>query len=208
MKESVCDIPGASDLIYNLGGEIIFDEVEFSYFKDSKTIKNLSFTIPPGKTYALVGPSGGGKSTILKLLFRFYDTEAGSIKIDGQDISKITQFSLRKSIGVIPQDAVLFNDTIRYNIQYGSPTASDQEVEYAARMAQSHDRILKFPQEQDTIVGERGLRLSGGEKQRVFIALTFLKNPKIILLDETTLSLDTTERQIQDSFNLIMEELH
>ncbi|KAJ9074661.1 ATP-binding cassette-type vacuolar membrane transporter Hmt1, variant 3 [Entomophthora muscae] len=205
VNQSVSDHYAAAPLA-SPQGEVVFDHVCFSYTKDSSTLEDLSFTVPSGKTVALVGPSGGGKSTILKLLFRFYDVDSGAIRIDGQDISKLTQSSLRKAIGVVPQDTVLFNDTIRYNIRYGNPNASDWEVEYAAKMAQIHERILSFPQGYDTIVGERGLRLSGGEKQRVAIARTFLKDPKIVLLDEATSALDTaTERQIQESFNLITE---
>ncbi|KAI0244399.1 ATP-binding cassette-type vacuolar membrane transporter Hmt1 [Massospora cicadina] len=206
VHQSVSDLCAASSL-NPAGGEVVFNRVCFSYSGDTPTLNELSFTIPSGKAVALVGPSGGGKSTILKLLFRFYDVESGTISVDGQDISKVTQASLRRAIGVVPQDTVLFNDTIRYNIGYGNPSASDWEVENAAKLAQIHDRILSFPQGYDTIVGERGLRLSGGEKQRVAIARTFLKDPKVVLLDEATSALDTaTERQIQESFNLITRD--
>ncbi|CAH1762874.1 18520_t:CDS:10 [Entrophospora sp. SA101] len=193
-KQSVQDDPNASELNVT-DGEIIFDNVGFSYDSRNESLKNISFTIPKGKTVALVGPSGGGKSTILRLLFRFYDVNSGQILIDGQDIKHVTQESLRKNIGVVPQDTVLFNDTIFYNIHYGNVNASDDEVYKAAKSSQIHDKILSFPDGYETRVGERGLRLSGGEKQRVAIARTILK---IILLDEATSALDTTtERQIQ-----------
>ncbi|RUS20327.1 LOW QUALITY PROTEIN: P-loop containing nucleoside triphosphate hydrolase protein [Endogone sp. FLAS-F59071] len=197
------------------------DNVSFSYDSRIPALRNISFTIPKGATVALVGPSGGGKSTILRLLFRFYDVQSGRILVDGQDIRSVTQHSLRRNIGVVPQDTVLFNDTILYNIRYGDVRASDEMVFKAAKAAQIHERILSFPDGSDSVcvceekkddtclfvsllegydtrVGERGLRLSGGEKQRVAIARTVLKNPPIILLDEATSALDTTtERQIQ-----------
>ncbi|RUS25798.1 P-loop containing nucleoside triphosphate hydrolase protein, partial [Jimgerdemannia flammicorona] len=173
-------------------------DVSFSYDSRQPALRNISFTIPKGATVALVGPSGGGKSTILRLLFRFYDVQSGRILVDGQDIRSVTQLSLRRNIGVVPQDTVLFNDTILYNIRYGDVHATDAMVYKAAKAAQIHDRVLGFPDGYDTRVGERGLRLSGGEKQRVAIARTILKNPPIILLDEATSALDTTtERQIQ-----------
>jgi len=179
-------------------GSVIFENVGFSYDPRHPALNNISFEIPKGKTVALVGPSGGGKSTILRLLFRFYEVNSGRILIDGQDIRSVKQESLRRNIGVVPQDTVLFNDTIFYNIHYGKIDASDEEVYKAAKAAQIHDRILNFPDGYETRVGERGLRLSGGEKQRVAIARTLLKNPPIILLDEATSALDTTtERQIQ-----------
>ncbi|PKC56820.1 P-loop containing nucleoside triphosphate hydrolase protein [Rhizophagus irregularis] len=181
-------------------GEVIFDNVSFYYDPRTPTLKNISFTIPSGSTVALVGPSGGGKSTIFRLLFRFYDVQNGRILVDGQDIRHVRQRDLRSCIGIVPQDTVLFNDTIRYNIRYGKIGATDKQVEEAAEAAQIHDKILGFPDGYDTKVGERGLRLSGGEKQRVAIARTLLKNPQIVLLDEATSALDThTERHIQKS---------
>ena len=153
----------------------ITENVCFSYDPRQQALNNVSFTIPQGKTVALVGPSGGGKSTILRLLFRFYDVESGRILIDGQDIRQVKQESLRRNIGVVPQDTVLFNDTIFYNIHYGNVNASENEVYKSAKAAQIHDRILTFPDGYETRVGERGLRLSGGEKQRVAIARTMLK---------------------------------
>ena len=181
------------------GGEIVFDDVSFSYGDDRKILDHLSFTIPPGRTLALVGASGGGKSTVGRLLFRFYDVGGGAIRIDGQDLREVTQESLHAAIGVVPQDTVLFNDTIRYNIAYGRPDASVAEIEAAARAASIHDFIASLPEGYDTQVGERGLKLSGGEKQRVGIARTLLKDPPILLLDEATSALDTeTEVGIQN----------
>ena len=181
----------------------VVDNVTFTYepLKATKpSLDGISFEVPAGKTVALVGSSGGGKSTIFRLLFRFYDIQSGRILIDGQDIRSITQKSLRQAIGVVPQDTVLFNDTIEYNIRYGNVLATKDQVVEAAKMAQIHDRILSFPDGYDTKVGERGLRLSGGEKQRVAIARTLLKQPPIVLLDEATSALDTTtERQIQQA---------
>uniref|UniRef100_A0A672GGQ7 ATP-binding cassette sub-family B member 6 n=1 Tax=Salarias fasciatus TaxID=181472 RepID=A0A672GGQ7_SALFA len=172
----------------------------YSYVDGKEILKDVSFTVLPGQTVALVGQSGSGKSTIIRLLFRFYDVQGGCIRIDGQDISKVRQVSLRAHIGVVPQDTVLFNDTIRDNIRYGRISASDREVEEAAVAADIHDKITTFPEGYDTQVGERGLKLSGGEKQRVAIARTILKAPQIILLDEATSALDTqTERNIQAS---------
>ncbi|KAG2211828.1 hypothetical protein INT47_004514 [Mucor saturninus] len=197
VEESVKDVEGASDLFVS-DGHVQFDNVTFSYDNRQTALNGISFTIPKGASVALVGPSGGGKSTILRLLFRFYDPDSGCISIDGQDISQVKQSSLRKNIGVVPQDTVLFNDTILYNIRYGDINASDEDVYRAAKAAQIHDKIMSFPDGYETKVGERGLRLSGGEKQRVAIARTILKNPPIILLDEATSALDTTtERHIQ-----------
>lgn len=186
-------------------GEIVFNNVSFSYQPERQILKNISFDVPAGKKVAIVGPSGSGKSTIARLLYRFYDVEEGSISLDGTNIKNITQQSLRSTIGVVPQDVVLFNESIFYNILYGRPNASKEEVESAAKTANLDDFInKKLPEKYDTIVGERGLKLSGGEKQRVAIARTLLKNPKIFLLDEATSSLDThTEKEIQENLNKI-----
>jgi ATP-binding cassette subfamily B protein len=182
------------------GGEVVLDQVEFHYDPTRPILKGISLSVPAGKTVALVGPSGSGKSTIGRLLFRFYDVTGGAIKIDGQDLRDVTQESLHDAIGVVPQDTVLFNDTIRYNIAYGRANASQDEIIAAAKAAKIHDFIIDLPDGYDTSVGERGLKLSGGEKQRVGIARTILKNPPILLLDEATSALDTqTERDIQDS---------
>ncbi len=187
-------------------GRIEFKNVYFHYFPEKPILRDISFVVEPGKTMALVGPSGAGKSTIVRLLFRFYDLQDGVITIDGQDLRMVEQNSVRQSIGVVPQDTVLFNDVIRYNIRYGKIGASDEEVERAARYADIHDRVLSFPHQYDTVVGERGLKLSGGEKQRVAIARTLLKAPAIILLDEATSALDTdTERNIQSSLMRVCE---
>ena len=181
-------------------GHISFENVTFGYNKSRLIIQNVSIEINSRETIAIVGPSGSGKSTIGRLLFRFYDAQQGSIKIDGQDIRDVTQKSLHRSIGVVPQDTVLFNDTIYYNIAYGLDNASRAEVEKAAKDAQIHDFILSLPDGYETTVGERGLKLSGGEKQRVGIARTLLKNPPILLLDEATSALDTeTEREIREA---------
>ncbi|XP_061152787.1 ATP-binding cassette sub-family B member 6 [Syngnathus typhle] len=198
-EEEVRDALNAVSFHYKLG-KVEFENVHFSYTDGKEVLKDVSFTVLPGQTLALVGPSGSGKSTIIRLLFRFYDVQGGCIHIDDQDISKVTQTSLRAHIGVVPQDTVLFNDTVLENIRYGRVSASDQEVEEAAIAGDIHDRIMEFPDGYDTQVGERGLKLSGGEKQRVAIARTILKAPQIILLDEATSALDTqTERNIQAS---------
>ncbi len=179
-------------------GEIEFRNVSFAYDPSRQIIRDLSFAVPPGHTVAIVGPSGAGKSTISRLLYRFYDLTSGQILIDGQDIAAASQVSLRAAIGMVPQDTVLFNDTIRYNIRYGRPDASDAEVEEAARMAQIHGFVMEQKDGYETMVGERGLKLSGGEKQRVSIARTILKGPPILILDEATSALDTlTEQDIQ-----------
>ncbi|XP_060533968.1 ATP-binding cassette sub-family B member 6-like isoform X2 [Cylas formicarius] len=188
------------------GGEVAFNNVTFGYNEDRIILKNVSFVVPAGKTVALVGPSGSGKSTIIRLLFRFYDVNGGSVLIDGQNIKGVTQVSLRKIIGVVPQDTVLFNETVKYNVKYGRFGASDEEMIAATNAADIHDRIMTFPEAYGTIVGERGLRLSGGEKQRVAIARTLLKAPEIVLLDEATSSLDThAERNIQASLGKLCE---
>jgi ABC-type transport system involved in Fe-S cluster assembly fused permease/ATPase subunit len=195
----VVDQPGAADLKVS-GGEVVFDHVTFGYDAARPILKGVSLRVGPGQRIALVGPSGSGKSTIGRLLFRFYDVTGGSIRIDGQDIRDVKQTSLHQMIGVVPQDTVLFNDTIFYNIAYGRPDATVAEIEAAAKAAKIHDFILSLPDGYQTTVGERGLKLSGGEKQRVGIARTLLKNPPILILDEATSALDTqTERDIQDS---------
>ncbi len=199
----VKDIAGAKPLIVT-SGNVRFDDVRFSYDPERPILEGLSFEVPAGKTVAIVGPSGAGKSTISRLLFRLYDVSGGHILIDGQDIRKVTQSSLRASIGMVPQDTVLFNDTIRYNIRYGRWDASDAEVEEAARMAQIDAFIRVSPKGYETEVGERGLKLSGGEKQRVAIARTVLKAPPILLLDEATSALDShTEQEIQDALEKV-----
>src|SRR5258706_14098914 len=193
------DVPGANPLI-RTSGNVRFDDVRFSYDPERPILKGLSFEVPAGKTVAIVGPSGAGKSTISRLLFRLYDVSSGRILIDGQDIRNVTQSSLRSSIGMVPQDTVLFNDTIRYNIRYGRWDASDAEVEQAAQLAQIDGFIRMSPKGYETQVGERGLKLSGGEKQRVAIARTVLKGPPILVLDEATSALDShTEQEIQDA---------
>lgn len=194
------DQPGAKDLVVT-DGVIEFDNVVFSYNDEVQALKGVSFRIGKGESMALVGESGSGKSTILRLLYRFYDIDSGTIYIDGQDISKVTQKSLRHAIGIVPQDSVLWNDTIGANISYGKDSgATDEEIIAAAKAAKLHDRIMTFPEGYETVVGERGVRLSGGEKQRVSLARMFLKSPAILVLDEATSALDTeTEREIQRS---------
>ncbi len=195
----VADRPGARPLVVG-GGRIIFDAVSFSYDGRRPILEGVSFVVPPGRTVAIVGASGGGKSTIARLLYRFYDIERGRIIIDGQDIADVTQASLRQAIGMVPQDTVLFNDTIFYNIGYGRPGAERAEVERAARIARIHDFVVSLPDGYASIVGERGLKLSGGEKQRVAIARTILKDPRILVFDEATSALDSqTEKEIQSS---------
>ncbi|ODT98074.1 MAG: metal ABC transporter permease [Rhodospirillales bacterium SCN 65-16] len=195
----IADRPGAPALKVE-GGEIVFDHVDFHYEPTRPILHDVSFRVPAGNTVAIVGSSGAGKSTVSRILFRFYDVASGSVRIDGQDIRDVTQSSLRAAIGVVPQDTVLFNDTIYYNIAYGRPDATREEVEQAARLARIHDFIMALPQGYEATVGERGLKLSGGEKQRVAIARTILKNPAILLFDEATSALDTrTEQEIQRS---------
>jgi ATP-binding cassette subfamily B protein len=197
--QEIQDKPGAKALVVT-GGEIRFENVVFAYEPARVVLKGVSFTVPAGKTVAVVGPSGAGKSTISRILYRFYDIASGSVTIDGQDIRDVTQASVRAQIGIVPQDTVLFNDTIKYNIAYGRIGASEAEIKDAARHAQIDGFIRELPLGFDSMVGERGLKLSGGEKQRVAIARTILKNPPILLLDEATSALDThTEREIQSA---------
>src|SRR6202008_1546033 len=185
-------------------GAISFENISFAYEPGRQILKGLSFEVPAGHRVAVVGPSGAGKSTLSRLLFRFYEVSGGRILVDGQDIRDVTQTSLRSAIGIVPQDTVLFNDTIRYNIRYGRWEASDAEVEAAARLAQIDDFIRLAPHGYETEVGERGLKLSGGEKQRVAIARTVLKAPPILLLDEATSALDShTEKEIQDALERV-----
>ncbi|MEM1021354.1 MAG: ATP-binding cassette domain-containing protein, partial [Pseudomonadota bacterium] len=187
-------------------GAICFDAVRFSYEENRLILPNLSFDIPGGKTLAVVGHSGAGKSTLSRILFRFYDISGGAVTIDGQDVRDVTQASLRQNIGIVPQDTVLFNDTIAYNIGYGRTGAAQEDIEAAAKQAQIHDFIIGLPDGYETVVGERGLKLSGGEKQRVAIARTILKNPPLLILDEATSALDTrTERDIQAALNHVAE---
>jgi ATP-binding cassette subfamily B protein len=201
--QEVEDKPGALPLKVQ-GGEIRFENVVFAYERERTVLKGISFTVPAGKTVAVVGPSGAGKSTISRILYRFYDIKDGHVTIDGQDIRDVTQESVRAAIGIVPQDTVLFNDTVRYNIAYGRIGANEAEVKEAARHAQIDKFIRELPLGYDAMVDERGLKLSGGEKQRVAIARTILKNPPILLLDEATSALDThTEREIQSALNEI-----
>lgn len=189
------------------GGHVRFDAVHFAYDPARPILQGIDLDVPAGRTVAIVGPSGAGKSTISRLLFRFYDVTGGAISIDGQDIRQVTQSSLRAAIGIVPQDTVLFNDTIRYNIAYGRPQASQEEIEEAARLARIHDFVVSLPEGYDTRVGERGLKLSGGEKQRVAIARTILKRPAILLFDEATSALDThTEKEIQASLREVSKD--
>jgi ATP-binding cassette, subfamily B, heavy metal transporter len=196
-NKEIADAPDAKPL-KTTGGAVKFDNVRFGYDADRTILHGVSFEIPAGKTVAVVGPSGSGKSTLARLMFRFYDVNSGGISIDGQDLRHITQLSLRQAIGIVPQDTVLFNDTVEYNIAYGRTSASRAEVEGAAKAAHIHDFIASTPKGYNTMVGERGLKLSGGEKQRVAIARTLLKNPPILIFDEATSALDSAnERAIQ-----------
>lgn len=199
------DKPGAPALAVTRGN-IRFDKVSFAYDPERQILHDVTFEVPAGKMVAIVGPSGAGKSTISRILFRFYDIQSGSVTIDGQDIRDVTQASLRSAIGVVPQDTVLFNDTILYNIRYGRPSAADAEVKEAAALAQIDEFIKTLPDGYGTMVGERGLKLSGGEKQRVAIARTILKGPPILMLDEATSALDShTEKEIQDALDRVAE---
>lgn len=199
VDHDVKDRPDAPELRF-IDGTIRFKNVSFHYSADRPILKNVSFEVPSGKSVAIVGPSGSGKSTISRLLFRFYDPIDGTVEIDGQDIRDVSQASVRRAIGIVPQDTVLFNDTIGYNIGYGRPGASDEEMRHAARLAKIEDFVARLPQGYQSMVGERGLKLSGGEKQRVAIARTILKNPNILVFDEATSALDTqTEQGIQQS---------
>jgi ATP-binding cassette subfamily B protein len=189
------------------GGTIRFENVKFRYEPDRIILDGLSFEVPAGKTVAIVGPSGAGKSTISRILLRFYDVAGGRVTIDGQDIRDVTQSSLRGAIGVVPQDTVLFHDTVLYNIRYGRPEATPEEVYEAARLAQIDGFIRALPEGYRTMVGERGLKLSGGEKQRVAIARTILKGPPILMLDEATSALDShTEKEIQDALDEVSRQ--
>ena len=222
MKQSLVDMEVMFDLLEDepeivsrpdapalcrVGGAVSFENVSFGYDPRRPILKDVSFSVPAGKTVAIVGPSGAGKSTISRLLFRFYDTSAGRVLIDGQDVREVEQDSLRAAIGIVPQDTVLFNDSIGYNIAYGRPEASQADIVEAAKLARIHDFIEGLPEGYDTAVGERGLKLSGGEKQRVAIARTLLKTPAIFLFDEATSSLDSkTERDIQRSLHEVSRE--
>ena len=203
VPQEITDASSAKELVVDKGA-IEFNQVEFSYDTNRQILKGITFKVPAGKTVAIVGPSGAGKSTISRLLFRFYDVQQGAITIDGQDIRTVTQKSLRKAIGMVPQDTVLFNDTIAYNIRYGRPDATDTQVKQAAEMAQINHFIEQLPDGYQSMVGERGLKLSGGEKQRVAIARTLLKAPPVLILDEATSALDTaTEQEIQHALDIV-----
>ena len=185
-------------------GRVEFEDVHFHYDPERAILKGINFTIEPGQTVAIVGPTGAGKSTLSRILFRFYNIASGAVRIDGQDLKTLSQLSVRQALGIVPQDTVLFNDTIGYNIGYAKQGATQAEIEQAAQDAQVHDFISKLPNGYDTVVGERGLKLSGGEKQRVAIARTLLKNPAILILDEATSALDSaTERDIQAALDRI-----
>ncbi len=206
VSQEVVDKPGAQPLKIT-AGRVSFKDVQFAYDPNRPILKGISFEVPAGNTVAIVGPSGAGKSTISRLLFRFYDVQEGEIAIDGQDVRDVTQESLRSAVGMVPQDTVLFNDTIAYNIRYGRPSASDAEVREAAELAQIGAFVESLPDGYQTMVGERGLKLSGGEKQRVAIARTILKAPPILILDEATSALDSqTEREIQSSLELVSRD--
>jgi ATP-binding cassette subfamily B protein len=193
-EPEIRDVPNAPPLVVS-EARVRYEQVDFAYQADRPILEAVSFEIPPGHKVAVVGPSGAGKSTLARLMFRFYDVNAGRILIDGQNIADVDQQSLRHAIGIVPQDTVLFNESIYYNIQYARPDATREEIEQAARMASIHDFIASLPQGYDTVVGERGLKLSGGEKQRVAIARVILKNPPILIFDEATSSLDSRSEQ-------------
>ena len=202
-QPTVTDEFGAKEMP-SCEGQIRFQNVKFSYDERKPALENLSFTCQPGTTTAFVGESGGGKSTVFRLLFRFYNTQDGSIQVDSNDVRDITIDSLRRHIGVVPQDTVLFNETLMYNLKYANQDASDEDVYNACRAASIHDKIMAFPDKYNTKVGERGLRLSGGEKQRVAIARTIIKDPRIIMLDEATAALDSdTEQNIQEALTTL-----
>ncbi len=208
VDQEVQDSAGAVQLAGSLTGaapcSVTFDDVQFGYTPAREVLKGVSFTVQAGHKVAIVGPTGAGKSTISRLLFRFYDVTSGAVQVDGRDLRDYTQASLRAAIGVVPQDTVLFNDTIRYNIAYGRPDATQEQIEHAARVAQVHEFVLRMPDGYDTKVGERGLKLSGGEKQRVAIARTVLKDPRILILDEATSALDSrTERDIDAALRAV-----
>lgn len=204
-QPTVVDKPDAATLP-SCEGDLVFNDVHFSYDERKPALTGLDFHCPPGTTTAFVGESGGGKSTVFRLMYRFYNTQSGSIQIDGRDVEDLTIDSVRSHIGVVPQDTVLFNESLMYNLKYANQDATDEQVYAACRAASIHDKILTFPDKYETKVGERGLRLSGGEKQRVAIARTILKNPRIIMLDEATAALDTeTEQHIQEAFTTLAQ---
>ena len=204
-EPSIQDAPDAVEL-KNVRGQVDVDHVSFTYTGETEVLHDVSLSVPAGETVALVGPSGGGKSTLCQLLPRFYDVDAGSIRVDGLDVRHVTQSSLRRAIGIVQQDVFLFADTIRENIRYGRPEASDEEVEAAAKRAEIYDDIMAMPDGFDTYVGERGTLLSGGQKQRVSIARIFLKDPPILILDEATSALDSvTEAKIQGAFDRLSQ---
>ena len=205
-EREVADTAGAPELALQGAPDVVFDRVSFAYEADRPILQDISFTIPAGKTVAVVGPSGSGKSTLARLMFRFYDVQQGFIRIAGQDIRQVTQASVRKALGIVPQDTVLFNDSVAYNIAYGRPGASQAEIEGAAKAARIHDFIASTPKGYQTSVGERGLKLSGGEKQRVAIARTLLKDPPILVFDEATSALDSAnERAIQAELSSVAQ---
>jgi ATP-binding cassette subfamily B protein len=205
VQREIADAPDARPLQLS-GGAIRFENVDFAYDPRRQVLFGVDFTVPAGSTTAVVGPTGSGKSTLARLLFRFYEVQGGRVLIDGQDVREVTQVSLRSALGIVPQDTVLFNDTIGYNIAYGRPGAGHDEVIAAARAAHIHEFVSRLPDGYDTVVGERGLKLSGGEKQRVAIARTLLKRPAILVFDEATSALDSkTERVIQAELEAIAE---